>query len=460
MPSPSDTQMPPTSSLRPISGGRLPPRLVPVLRGAWVVCALLLLGNFLASIPGYYQIMSTVCPQENQGDCTGNFGQLTESTVQTLTSLHLSLNGYAVYFVLANVLVSLLTWGIGLLIFWRKSDEWMGLFVSLLLILFGGNGVSNTLSGLWMPSPPTPLFSTLLEVISGAQWIGMGLFLLTFPTGRFAPRWSWIILSFWILAFLQPSSPAFLPIVSPAVEGLVFLLEGLVVFGGTLYILVYRYRRVFDAGQRQQTKWVVYAVAAWVTMYILGTSLAHILPATSPLQLLFPTLTLVLPSAILYLGLGFAILRYRLWDIDAIINRTLVYGTLTAILTLTYVGLILLLQALSQALTGTPRDQPLVIVGSTLLIIALFNPLRRRLQTFIDRRFYRRKYDAVKILAAFTSSLRTEVDLTNLSSHLVQVVEETMQPTQVSLWLRSPGPDRTPGVLWRAPLLHQEHEQA
>ncbi len=211
---------------------------------------------------------------------------------------------------------------------------------------------------------------------------------------------------------------------------------GVVLLGGTLFIVVYRYRQVFDATQRQQTKWAVYGVAAFVIVTLLGTLLSGIVPASSPVQLLLPTMTILLSSALVYVGLGFAMLRYRLWDIDTVINRTLVYGTLTATLTAIYVGVILLLQALTQAVTGTTRDQSLVIVGSTLLIIALFNPFRRRLQTFIDRRFYRSKYDAVKILAAFTSSLRTEVDLTDLSSHLVHVVDETMHPTQVSLWLR------------------------
>ena len=144
----------------------------------------------------------------------------------------------------------------------------------------------------------------------------------------------------------------------------------------------------------------------------------------------------------LYLGLSFAILRYRLWDIDTIINRTLVYGSLTAILSLTYVGVILGFQALTHALFGQAGDHPLVIVGSTLLIIALFYPLRRWFQTFIDRRFYRRKYDAAKILATFSNSLHTEVDLTELSAHLVTVVEEAMQPMQVSLWLHPSQPGR------------------
>ncbi len=432
------------------TAGRIPRRWVPVLRGVWMACALLLLANMVASIPRYDQILSTVCSLPNQGDCLADVGQLTTTTVQSLAQLHLSLSTYAAYFVTFDVLVSLLPWGIGVLLFWRKSDEWLGLFVSLLLILVGGNGVSNTLSGLWMPSPPSPLFTTLLTVSSAAQWIGVGAFLLTFPTGRFAPRWSWVILVFWITALLQPPIQPLLPAGPTAamLQGVVFLLETVLVFGGALFVLVYRYRRVFDATQRQQTKWVVYGAAVWFVVYLVGNTLSNVLPAQSPYQLLAPTVTLVLPSVFLYLGLGFAILRYRLWDVDTIINRTLVYGTLTAMLSLTYVGVILLVHALTQTLTEQQiADLPPVIVGSTLLIIALFNPLRRRIQTFIDRRFYRRKYDAETILAAFTTTLRTEVDLSDLSEHLVHVVVETMQPTQSSLWLRPPPPQHKPGEL-------------
>jgi hypothetical protein len=396
------------------------------------------MANMVASIPAYYRIMSTVCSLPNQGDCNGNFGQLTTATVHSLAQLHLSLSAYAAYFVTLVVLVSLLPWGIGLLLFWRRSYEWMGLFVSLLLILVGGNGVSNTLSGLWIPRPPSPLFTTLLTLISAAQWIGFGTFLLTFPTGRFAPRRSWVILVFWITAFLQPSIQPPLPAGATAaiLQGAVFLLETVVIFGGALFILVYRYRRVFNATQRQQTKWVVYAAAAWFIVYLVANVLSSVLPVQSPYQLLTPTVALLLPSVFLFLGLGFAILRYRLWDIDAIINRTLVYGMLTAILTLTYAGVILLVHVITETITGQTGDPPIAIVGSTLLIIALFNPLRRRIQTVIDRRFYRRKYDARKVVAAFTTSLRTEIDLTNLSEHLLRVVEETMQPTHISLWLR------------------------
>jgi len=141
---------------------------------------------------------------------------------------------------------------------------------------------------------------------------------------------------------------------------------------------------------------------------------------------------LVIPS--IPIATGIAILRYRLYDIDRIINRTLVYGSLTATLVTLYFGAIVVLQRVFVTLTG--QQSTLAVVASTLLIAALFTPLRRRIQGFIDRRFYRRKYDARKTLEAFSARQRNETDLDSLSDDLVGVVRETMQPSHVSLWLR------------------------
>jgi hypothetical protein len=134
-------------------------------------------------------------------------------------------------------------------------------------------------------------------------------------------------------------------------------------------------------------------------------------------------------------AVGIAILKYRLYNIDLLINRTLVYGLLTAVLAGVYFGSIVLFQAVFRALTG--QESQLAVVASTLAIAALFNPLRRRIQAFIDRGFYRRKYDAVKTLEAFGAKLREETDIDTLSDDLIEVVEETMQPAHVSLWLRA-----------------------
>jgi hypothetical protein len=141
---------------------------------------------------------------------------------------------------------------------------------------------------------------------------------------------------------------------------------------------------------------------------------------------------------LLPLSIGIAILRYRLYDIDVLINRTLVYGTLSISLALVYFGLVIGLQSLVRVFSGPGAQSPIVIVASTLAIAALFQPLRRRIQGIIDHRFYRRKYDAAHTLAAFSATLRNEVDLNQLREHLVGVVEETMQPTHASLWLRQP----------------------
>jgi hypothetical protein len=186
--------------------------------------------------------------------------------------------------------------------------------------------------------------------------------------------------------------------------------------------------------ERQQLKWFVYVAALLIALFVAKFLLPALLPLqTASIEEVFNVVA-PLVFAVLPLATGLAILKYRLYDIDLIINRTLVYGTLTILLTGVYIGLVI---GLSGLLRGFIRqDNSVAIVLSTLAIAALFQPLREALQRLIDRRFYRRKYDAAKTLAAFSATLRQEVDLDQLREHVLAVVQETMQPASLTLWIR------------------------
>jgi hypothetical protein len=207
---------------------------------------------------------------------------------------------------------------------------------------------------------------------------------------------------------------------SPAEPAVIILL---VVLAAAFGSLVVRFRRS-RGEERQQLKWFTYAAA----LLPLATAPAGVLPA--PLD----NLVFAVPTVFLPVASGIAILRYRLYDIDRLINRTLVYGLLTVLLGAIYVGLVLVLGQLSGALGTEPPSW--VVAGATLAVAALFQPARRRIQTVVDRRFNRRKYNAAKTMEAFSLRLRDEVDLDALSAELLAVVDQTVQPTRASLWLR------------------------
>jgi uncharacterized membrane protein YedE/YeeE len=194
---------------------------------------------------------------------------------------------------------------------------------------------------------------------------------------------------------------------------------------GAVSSLLVRFRWA-RGDERQQIKWFASAAALTLAWIIVGEEQSGEIVALSGL--------LVIAS--IPVATGIAILRYRLYDIDRIINRTLVYGVLTGILVLVYFGGVAASEAIFRALTGQEQQPQIAVVVSTLVIAALFTPLRRRIQRLIDRRFYTRKYDARKTLEAFSVQLREETDLEALSEDLVGVIRETMQPAHVSLWLR------------------------
>jgi hypothetical protein len=283
--------------------------------------------------------------------------------------------------------------------------------------------------------------------------IGLPAFLyLLFPTGRLpSRRWRWVA---WLTGALVLvgvitsafSSGALMGVLGPirnplGIEGFtevykaLLYITSIVPFGAVVLSVFMRLHRSVGV-ERQQIKWFAYAAAASV----IATTLAYLIPLVIDTPLWFERMGFALNIATIPAiptAIGIAILRHRLYDIDLLINRTLVYGPLTAMLALVYFGGVTATQAILQTLTGQAELPQLAIVVSTLVIAALFNPLRRRIQSFIDRSFYRGKYDAVKTLEAFSAKLRNETDLDALSDDVMSVVSETVQPAHVSLWLRS-----------------------
>ena len=303
------------------------------------------------------------------------------------------------------------------------------------------------------------IVSWVLPILNGLQVF----YILLFPTGRLpSRRWrwlGWLTVAFVVVGVILAAftSGALLDILGPiqnplGIEGfsnayykaVLFTMTPLLTFAAVLAVVI-RLRRAIGV-ERQQIKWFAYAAVATVSAGIL----AYIIPRVIETPLWFERVGFALNIAFIPavpIAIGIAILRYRLYEIDTLINRTLVYGSLTVALALIYFGGVTATQTIFRTLTGQQEQPQLLIVASTLVIAALFTPLRRRIQSFIDRSFYRRKYDARKTLGAFSAKLRDETDLNALGDDLINVVSETMQPAHVSVWLRpSPVPKESRGA--------------
>jgi serine phosphatase RsbU (regulator of sigma subunit) len=332
-------------------------------------------------------------------------------------------------------------------IFARKSNDWMTALVSATLIT-AGTAWFAPLGAL----APNTLLENLSEIVGaalpfsvelGASLAGVFLilFFYLFPDGRFVPRWTRYAAAFVVLhaiVWIAWPGSVFDPTTwSTVAEGILVAL----VVGSGLGAQSYRYWVVSSPAQRQQTKLVVFAilVAAGATLLLsvfnpaLGTGLGNLKLVTPQIEALYNLIVIaILGLAMLLfpLSIGVSVLRYRLWDIDILINRTLVYGTLTGILGAAYFGIV--------ALVGSFASRSYItIAAATLSVALLFQPVRRRIQEFIDRSFYRQRYDAAKTLEAFTARLRQEIDLQSIAAEMIAVVEETMYPQGVSLWIRA-----------------------
>jgi hypothetical protein len=321
-----------------------------------------------------------------------------------------------------------------ILIAWRRPDNWVALLASLTLTGIGAILSAGVLTGAGMPGWVSSL---LFELLTAA----FSLLILVFPDGRLYPRgWAWA----WAVSVGLALGPLLAALAALAGEpGLaaarVALLFGVVAAG--LVMQVHRYRRVADPAERQQIKWAGFGLAgpalSWLMWFVLtwqpdGTLVP--LPGGSLRVALFILLPMVWP-----LSLVAAILRYRLWSIDVILRRTLIYSGLTGLLGLLYFATVVALEGAVALLSGEASEtRPAGVTAlTTLALAAAFRPLRAWVQRGIDRAFYRRRYDAARTAAAFGAALRAgaSADLDTLQAHLRAVVQETMAPEHVQLWL-------------------------
>jgi hypothetical protein len=413
----------PSPRASPPANTSLRERWLTLARFVWVAVALLTVGVFVSSIPSEFARLQSPCT--DTVSCSWLL-RLTAENARELRELGVSVNFFAAYLVSLEAAFTVAPIAVGAIIFWRRPDDRMTFLVSLVLLMYWA-GITFPYHLLELPR----LWEALSAVVALIGVAAILLFMYVFPDGHFVPRWArWLALV--SIAVFAPTILFPYSLLSLWRHPLLNALVSAAVFGAIVLVQAYRYKRVSDATQRQQTKWVVLGIVAAAVGYCMFPVL-NLLQGGVLVSLLGYTAALLL-LVLLMLSIVVAVLRYRLYDIDLIINRTLVYGTLTALLVAVYVGSVVSLQAALRALTG--QESQLAIVASTLLIAALFNPLRRRTQAFVDRRFYRSKYDAAKTLSAFNARLRDETDLDALNAELVGVVRETMQPAHVTLWLR------------------------
>jgi len=400
----------------------------------WSLITLAYLAFFLTDLRLDFAQLQIPC---EGADC--NYLAISQAEVDVLESRGLTSRTYSVIMNGATVLAVAASWMLGSLILWRQGPSRTGWSVSLALIVMPIAMISDA-DNLATSYPSLLIPSVFLALLGNSILL---LFLYLFPNGRFYPRWAFVPFITTFLVFTV-FSLEFSGLITPPswvlqIDVLAFMV--LLFLAGGFQIL--RYRRDSTSLERQQTKWILLGIIILILSFpvwflFFGGGL-DILPG--PPRLLASIggwLSTVLAISALPVTMSIAILRYRLWDIDILIRRTLQYSLLSSLLALTYFGVVIVLQSVFTAVSG--QQSAVAVVLSTLAIAALFNPVRRRVQDWIDRRFYRKKYDAAKVIAEFAATCRDETDLDKLTARLVEVVQETMQPEKVTLWLKKTEP--------------------
>ena len=406
----------------------------------------IMLGIFLRGVPARFEQLATLVspddavlvPGLTPMEEAGPLSRLGPEDKAALASLGVSMSAYAAYILFWDLAVVLVGLIIALVIFLRKSDSWMAIWIAYVVVLLGTNGVSFVVPSLSQQQSGWMLVSLLFGTTGMASHV---LLFFLAPDGRFIPRWTWLLGLGFAGAILGAGIVAVRALPDILIGMIILLLLfpiWFILLGVGIVAQIYRYLRISNPAQRQQTKWVAFGLG----MTMVGISLNVIMLNTSYQVAGSQRLILNLVRAplvnlclmFLALSLAFSIFRYKLWDIDLIIRRTTSYAALTALLAGIYFGVVVLLQGFLGAV-GLEQNE-LSIVLSTLAIAALVRPLQARIQNFIDRRFYRARYDSERALARFSDAARDEVDVDRLADSMLDVVEVTMQPEQASLWVR------------------------
>jgi signal transduction histidine kinase len=400
---------------------RLQGRWLLLARGIWIVLVALTLAIFFASLPVFLAQLQTPCAGT---PCA--YDQFSPAQVGALKRIGLSLGDYALYTVALTLASVVLCLVISILIIWRRSDDRMALLVALMLVTFGPIIATSS-----VPVGPSP-WQVPNECLTFLALALLAIVFLLFPSGQFVPSWTrWLFVVF--LAGLIPT--AFLAPVMP--KTLVDELGYLVSLAETValtFIQLYRYRRVSSPMQRQQTKWVVFGFAVPAIIYGSEYVLDLIFPVVaSPDSLYMPASAAVNAFLPLFIPLsfGFAMLRYRLWEIDVLINRTLVYGTLTAIVVGVYVLVVSILSTLLHTFGNF-----LISLLATGLVAVLFQPLRARLQRGVNRLMYGERDDPYAVLSRMGSRLEATLAPEAILPTIVETVAQALKLPSVAIALK------------------------
>ena len=395
------------------------PRLARLMLGGFLAYLLLILAGHLLGVAPGFAYLHRVCA--NDTVCG-----LSVEDVRALQRHGLSIEFYATLFLAVQVLYILVCVGIALLIVLKKPGQWVPLGVSCFLLGF------SAYEGVDYPALAAtyPLLQLPSQLLIGLGMGVLGMYaLLTFPNGHFGSRW---VLGYFLFQALEGVCALF---IATPVFTVFDTVVGVSSFPLILGVLIYRYRAILNAKERVATKWLIVSWSIFLPVVILSQLVLALTPAGS-FVLIFVAFAGFFGCGINIAGFLLAVVYANAFDIDVFIRRTLVYTLLTATLAVVYVGLILGAQVALATFSLQASASPLTLVGSTLIVAALFQPLRRGIQRTIDRRFYRRKYDAARTIAAFSATLRQEVDLDQVREQLLAVVQDTMQPASLSLWIR------------------------